>query len=64
MNTEHIASKQDNRDYRTAAFMVNALATMCAASPTKVVELLSGYLWDEAETEKLTELVKEQQNHV
>lgn len=63
MPTEHIASKQNLREYRAVAHLVNALATMCAASPTKVVDLLSGYLWDDAETDILNKLVKEQQNH-
>lgn len=37
------------REYDTVAHLISALSSMCAAEPNKVVDLLTGYLWDEEE---------------
>ena len=53
---EAIASlnaRQDAREYKTVKHMVAALATLCAGHPDKVVDLLTGYLWDEAEAVRI-----------
>jgi hypothetical protein len=40
---------KQEREYRTASYLVSTLANMCAASPNKIIDLLTGYLWDEEE---------------
>ncbi len=47
-----MASAQE-RSYETAAHLVAALAGHCAGAPEKVIDLLTGYLWDEEEAVRL-----------
>ena len=44
---------QQQREYRTVSYLVSALSNMCAGSPNKVIDLLTGYLWDEEEAGKI-----------
>lgn len=37
------------REYRTVSYLVSTLANMCAGSPNQIIDLLTGYLWDEEE---------------
>lgn len=41
--------KQKDIDYAVIANVVNLLAVMCAANKDRIVEKLTGYLWDEEE---------------
>jgi hypothetical protein len=41
--------KDQQREYRTVSYLVSALANICAAPPNKIIDLLTGYLWDEEE---------------
>jgi len=52
--------KQQLREYDIIKHLICALSLMCAASPNKVTDLLTGYLWDEEEAEFIKKaLVKE-----
>jgi hypothetical protein len=42
-------TKDQQREYRTVSYLVSALANICAAPPNKIIDLLTGYLWDEEE---------------
>jgi hypothetical protein len=46
-------SKDQEREYRTVSYLVSTLANICVASPNKVIDLLTGYLWDEEEAGKI-----------
>ena len=41
--------KEDEREYAVIANAVGILSIMCAANRDKIVDLLTGYLWDEEE---------------
>jgi hypothetical protein len=41
------------REYRTVSYLVSTLANVCAGSPNKVIDLLTGYLWDEEEAGRI-----------
>lgn len=43
----------EQRSYETTAHLVAALAGQCAGAPEKIVDLLTGYLWDEEEAVRL-----------
>ena len=43
----------EQRSYETTAHLVAALAGQCAGSPEKVIDLLTGYLWDAEEAARL-----------
>lgn len=45
--------KSNQRDYRTVSYLVSTLANICSASPNQTIDLLTGYLWDEAEAVKI-----------
>ena len=45
----------EQRSYETTAHLVTALACQCAAAPEKVIDLLTGYLWDAEEAVRLKE---------
>lgn len=47
MKTE--SELQQEREYRTISYLVSTLANVCAGSPNKVIDLLTGYLWDTEE---------------
>lgn len=44
---------QQKREYETVWHLVSALAGMTAALPDKIVDTLTGYLWDEEEAGKI-----------
>jgi len=44
---------QQQREYRTVSYLVSTLANICAGSPNQVIDLLTGYLWDEEEAGKI-----------
>ena len=44
-----MATKQELVEYKTIAHLVSILGLMCAASPDKIIDLLTGYLFDEEE---------------
>jgi len=37
------------QEYKIIGNCIKILATMCAADENKIIDLLSGYLWDEEE---------------
>jgi len=41
------------REYRTVSYLISTLANICSGSPNKVIDLLTGYLWDEEEASKI-----------
>jgi hypothetical protein len=51
MKTEQELAQE--REYRTVSYLVSTLANICAGSPNKVIDLLTGYLWDKEEAEKI-----------
>ena len=53
-----VEQAQKEREYATVFHMVAALAGQCAGSPEKVVDLLTGYLWDEEEAGGIKEAGK------
>jgi len=44
-----MTEKEQQSEYRTASYLVSALANMCAASPNQIIDQLTGLLWDEEE---------------
>ena len=42
---------QDTINYAVLKGLVTILCTMCAADENKVIDLLTGYLWDKTEAE-------------
>jgi hypothetical protein len=52
---------QQLREYDIIKHLICSLSLMCAASPNKVTDLLTGYLWDKEESELIKKaLVKEE----
>jgi hypothetical protein len=47
--SDHKKTKDQQCEYRTVSYLVSALANICAAPPNKIIDLLTGYLWDEEE---------------
>lgn len=45
--------KEEERDYKIVRSAVNILAVTCAANPEKIIDKLTGYLWDEEEAREL-----------
>jgi len=45
-------------EHGTIAHLVEILALMCAANPEKIIELLTGYLWDEEEAAQIEQALK------
>ena len=41
------------REYKTAYLLIATLANMFATNEEKIIELLTGYLWDEEEAEHI-----------
>ena len=50
--------KPDQIEANTIAHLVGILATMCAANEDKIINLLTGYLWDEAEARMIEAATK------
>jgi len=48
-----LKDRQEAREHKTVKHLVDALATLCAAHSDKVVDLLTGYLWDESEASSI-----------
>lgn len=46
----HAMTKQDI-EYAVIKNLVRALAVICAANPEPIIDLLTGYLWDDEEAE-------------
>jgi len=46
---------QQEREYRTVNYIVTTLANICAGSTDKIIDLLTGYLWDEEEAGMIKE---------
>lgn len=44
-----MTEKEQQREYRTVSHLVAALANTCAATPERVIDALTGVLWDEEE---------------
>lgn len=44
-----MGNKEEERDYKIIKNAVNILSITCCANPDKIIELLTGYLWDEEE---------------
>jgi hypothetical protein len=42
-------------EYIIISNIVSMLAIFCAASPEKIIQLLTGYLWDDEEAEGITD---------
>ncbi len=43
----------EQRSYELTAHLVSALSYQCSGSPDKVIDLLTGYLWDAEEAVRL-----------
>jgi hypothetical protein len=41
---------ENKRQMQTTYLIVQSLASMCAGSPHKIIDLLTGYLWNEEES--------------
>ena len=50
--------KPDQIEANTIAHLIGILATMCAANEDKIINLLTGYLWDEAEARMIEAATK------
>jgi hypothetical protein len=46
---QQLKNRDQQREYRTVSYLVSTLANICEASPNKIIDLLTGYLWDEEE---------------
>ena len=44
---------QEKREMAAVKSTVKTLAALCAADDEKIIDLLTGYLWDKEEAEKL-----------
>lgn len=40
---------ENKRDYKTVYLVIATLANLCAATEERIIDLLTGYLWDEEE---------------
>lgn len=56
-----MTEKEQQREYRTVSYLVSTLANICSASPDKIIDELTGFLWDEEEAEKIK--VSNRPNH-
>ena len=45
----------NERDYAVLINCINTISVTCAGSPEKIVDLLTGYLWDEEEAGEIKE---------
>ena len=54
------SSQAEQRSYEVTAHLVAALAGQCAGAPEKVIDLLTGYLWDADEAVRLKEYAAQQ----
>jgi len=48
-----VTASEQEREYRTVSYLVSTLCNICEAPPNKVIDLLTGYLWDEEEAGKI-----------
>ena len=56
-----IEEVQQLREYDIIKHLICSLSLMCAGSPNKVTDLLTGYLWDKDEAEMIKKaLVKDE----
>lgn len=46
---------EQEREYRTVSYLVSTLANICEGSPNKIIDLLTGYLWDKEEAGAIKE---------
>ena len=44
---------EQQQEYRTVSYLISALANICQQSPNKVIDRLTGLLWDEEEAEAI-----------
>lgn len=44
-----MSPKEQQLEYRTVSYLVSALANICEAPPNRIVDALTGLLWDEEE---------------
>lgn len=44
-----VGSLAQKREYKTVYLLVSTLANMCAGNEDEIINLLTGYLWDEKE---------------
>jgi hypothetical protein len=51
--SDYQRKKDQEREYRTVSYLVSTLANICAAPPNKIIDLLTGYLWDEEEANEI-----------
>ncbi|MCP5019645.1 MAG: hypothetical protein GY938_30830 [Ketobacter sp.] len=48
----------ERKQYRIAGCSITTLAVLCAADEDKIVDLLTGYLWDEEEAGQIKEAIE------
>lgn len=50
-----MTAAEQQLEYRTISFLVSAIANICTASPTQIIDELTGLTWDEGEAEQIKE---------
>jgi hypothetical protein len=53
-----IKELREKQEYKTIAYMICALAEMCAGEPLIVIDKLTDYLWDDNEAEQIEKYIK------
>jgi hypothetical protein len=53
---EGLMSLNKKEEYMIIVNAISILTTVCSASPIKVTDMLTGYLWDEEEASDIKEL--------
>ena len=44
-----LVGSTEEREYRVVSYLVTSIATLCCASPDRIIDKLTGYCWDEEE---------------
>lgn len=44
-----MTQQEQQQEYRTVSFLISALANICQQSPNKIIDQLTGLMWDEEE---------------
>ena len=51
---------KDEREHRTIAHVISTLSVVCAARPEIIMDLLTGYLFDDEEAGNIKQYIQEE----
>ena len=55
---ERFKNMQNDTDCQILAKQIEMMSLICAGNPHKVVDLITGYLWDEKEADNIKRYIK------